>query len=484
MKYTSKYVKEKMEEYKIDYTLDEEVINSTMPIKMHCNKCGTNFVKAPYILLMNKKHCCSGCEGNRRFKKGKNSFFKRLEKSNYAKLIGEYTGYYNTVTLQCLKNQNHIWNILACNVGEKGCPFCANKMTCKGDNTLGDLYPELLVYFKNKEEAFTITPKSAKKIHLVCPDCNTEKELEARELVEYGFNCLVCSDKVSVPNKFLRRFLLQAKEKNLVDEINFEWNKVKGSQYRFDASFKKNETIYCIEMQGIQHKNGWNGIKDTKESIQKRDRIKKELAQKMNWVHIEIECDRTDFNYIYNNFISNYILKELFDFKEFNWKYIKNNLDKNIKKEICEDFDKDLSQNIKSLSKKYGISGDTIRKYLKSGEYFGWCDFEDNKYRTKWGRSNVIQSQEIRRIIILKDNHVIEYGSGLREIIEYFKKINGNKSLDVNKFMETKEVYMGYYILHEKDLTTFQLKELEQFQYEKQEKHKQQRKLELAKKHK
>ncbi len=480
-KYTTEYVNQKMKEYNIDYTLDEDVIDSTTKIKMHCNKCGKEYEKAPYVLLQKEAHSCSGCEDKRRFEKGKNTIIEKLKKKNCAELISEYTGYESKVTLRCLKNPLHIWEVTVNHVGKKGCPFCANKMVLKGDNSLGDVHPELIKYFKNQEDAFTITPKSAKKLELVCPDCGTEKIIDARTLVDYGFNCLVCSDKVSRPNKFVRRFLIQARNMNLVDSINFEWHN-NGSNYPIDGSFMKEGKRYCIEMQGIEHRDGWNGIEGTKEAIQFNDKIKKEEIINSGYIFIEIECYRTDFGYMYRNFINNLILKKLFDFSAFDWKFIENSLDKNIKKEICEDFDKDLSQNINSLSIKYGLKPETIRKYLRSGEYFGWCDLKDNKYRAKWSGNKNGKKQEIRRIVLIKKGKVIDYFSSMSEVEKFFKKINGNKRVNIIRYLDTQKEYCGYYLIKDSNLSPSQLIELEQFQHDKQEKHKQKRKEELAKK--
>ena len=54
------------------------------------------------------------------------------------------------------------------------------------------------------------TPRSDKKLELICPDCGQHRKMALHHLFNDGFNC-ICNDNISFPNKFVYDILKQLK---------------------------------------------------------------------------------------------------------------------------------------------------------------------------------------------------------------------------------------------------------------------------------
>lgn len=128
------------------------------------------------------------------------------------------------------------------------CPCCKGGIVVKGFNTFGDLFPDLVKYFKNKEDAFSYSYGSGEKIEVKCPNCGMEFKVILNHLSKRSFSCPMCSDKVSLPNRILRTFLkFISKQLNEYDfEKEFDWSQGKV----YDGYFVKNSKKYLVEMQG------------------------------------------------------------------------------------------------------------------------------------------------------------------------------------------------------------------------------------------
>ena len=169
------------------------------------------------------------------------------------------------------------------------CQVCCKnpKILIKGINTLGSLYPELIKYLYNQNDADLYLPGSSKKIKVQCITCGHIHEMAVNKLVTKGFYCPQCYSSNSYPNK-LMMLILQSLD------INFEYEKV------FEWSDKKQYDFYLpdykciIEMHGGGH---YYGIYDTSaEKIQQNDKYKKDLAIKngiINYIEICHGNDQT-----------------------------------------------------------------------------------------------------------------------------------------------------------------------------------------------
>ena len=170
------------------------------------------------------------------------------------------------------------------------CPCCKGGIAVKGFNTFGDLFPDLVKYFKNKEDAFSYSYGSGEKIEVKCPNCGMEFKVILNHLSKRGFSCPMCSDKVSLPNRILRTFLkFISKQLNEYDfEKEFDWSQGKV----YDGYFVKNSKKYLVEMQGEQHyRDAWH----SKEITQSNDELKAKLAKENKFELIVIDCKTSDF---------------------------------------------------------------------------------------------------------------------------------------------------------------------------------------------
>ena len=101
-----------------------------------------------------------------------------------------------------------------------GCRCCAGQIAVKGINTLGDKRPDLIKYFKNPEDAFTVLPRTdSRKIDLICPLCGSESKILPAKLTTRGFRCRFCDDGFSYPEKFVYNFLKQLNT-SIITQLN------------------------------------------------------------------------------------------------------------------------------------------------------------------------------------------------------------------------------------------------------------------------
>ena len=77
--------------------------------------------------------------------------------------------------------------------------------------SVAELYPDLELWFVNKQDAKLYGPTSKKFAKFKCPDCGFEFEEKIRTFVKRANHCLNCkTDGISKPNKFLREVLREA----------------------------------------------------------------------------------------------------------------------------------------------------------------------------------------------------------------------------------------------------------------------------------
>ena len=250
----------------------------------------------------------------------------------------------------------------------------------KYKNSVAKDYPDLIKYFKNEEEAYKLTRGSGVVIDVVCPICGFEKKMRVVELCKQGFYCNVCDDGISFPNKILRNLLKDESIKNQIEELNIEWNPKWEEKVLFDAMIIINNKKICIEMQGEQHETGvWNHIKDI--NIKKRDNYKRKKCKEENIIEIEIDCKKSDFDYIKSKILESNLINYI-KFDNVNWNEVHKNSLKSAKVLACELYD-NSSKTTNQIAKELNLHRKTITRYLKEGAKVGICTYskEDNWYR-------------------------------------------------------------------------------------------------------
>lgn len=277
---------------------------------------------------------------------------------------------------------DHSWQASSYNIinHKSWCPYCSNKKVQIGFNDIATKNPDLIQYFKYKEEAFNYTTGSNKKILAICPYCKNDKPIYINKLNRYGISCRYCGNGISYPEKFIGLLLnkLNIKYIREYSKYNAEWivnNK------RYDFYFELNKEKYIIETNGMQHYKDrfktMNNNRSLYEEIE-NDKIKIEMAisggiKKENY--IIIDCRKSDFIFIRNS-IENSLLSKIFNLNSINWDDIRCDLNKNIAKDVCEFYETNKdTMYMKDICKFFNLNSETIRKYLIEGNKFGWCNY-------------------------------------------------------------------------------------------------------------
>lgn len=318
------------------------------------------------------------------------------------------------------------------------CQICAGVKIIRGYNTLGDLHPDLVKYFKESQEAFEISSGSRKTIELKCPLCGEERKIRAADLVKQGWSCRKCGDLDSYPNRFLRS-LMFALEKQMDDfmlEYVPKWSKRK----RYDGYFKKDNKSYLIEMQGIQHycDSAWS----TKEAQEDNDLLKKKMAKENNFQLIVINCSQSKFEFIKKE-IEESLLKNIFDLSLLNWDKIGQNAEKSIVKEVCEAY-KNKTKYTGQLCKEFHVYKTTIIRYLKRRVSIGLLTKEEERLRCK-------KRKKYFYCVFNEDWEKLYIGLGVESLFSYLKKqgveitISMIKNRVCLKNPVSKKSYHGYY---------------------------------------
>ena len=300
----------------------------------------------------------------------KEEYLKRAKEKGikYPKLIGEWKGTTRKTTFTC--ELGHTWECEPKHIlNGCGCPYCSGRRLLEDFNSLGALYPELIKFFENREDAFKIMPKSNIKVEIKCPDCHRTTKIAPSQLTRRVFQCQFCGDGVSIPNKILRRLLEYFDN---ITDLKFEY-KFPNTIYFYDASFYIDNTHFLIEMDGEFHYRETEFM--TLVSQKERDKEKDLLAKEMGAILIRIPALADKYEEIKNSF-ENSTLRKYVDFSKVDWDSIFQDSQKNIIKEICEYYENDFTVTLKTIMEKFHLSSTTVIKYLKRGNKLGWCNYK------------------------------------------------------------------------------------------------------------
>lgn len=289
--------------------------------------------------------------------------------SNVLVLDEKYDGKKRTVKLKC-KIDGHEWHVRAgLALTGTGCPVCSGRLV-SDNNRLSILRPDLIRYFKNKNDAYNNTVNSTVVVQCICPSCGNEKSVKITNLSFNGFFCERCSDNMSMPEKFCI---------NLLTEIGvvFEYQK------RFDWANGKIYDFYIpslnmiIETHGIQHYvSGGFGRCDGYEQSNDMKKLNLALHNGINKDdYIVVDCRHSNINWFKAEFSKSIGL--IYDLSKINWNelYIKSQKSKLL--EICEYWSTNhKKENINDLVEIFKLSKFTILKYLKHGDSIGICNYK------------------------------------------------------------------------------------------------------------
>ena len=299
-----------------------------------------------------------------------------------------------------------------------GCSCCSGHVTVKGINDIATTRPDLIKYFKNKEDSYKYCMNSNKKLYFICPECGSEKQMRISTLTTYGFSCNSCGDGFSYPNKFIieliKQLLKQKQIKEYKSEKSFTWSNNK----RYDLYILlNNENTLIIEINGEQH-YGYGNINHmaykggrTLQQEQRNDAEKCWLAYK-NGInnYIQLDCRQSNMEFIKNSVLNNKLLSMLFNLDNINWNVCDLKGNTNIKNEVNKYWNnKEENETTLDIANKFGLDRSTVINYLKNNSNYN--SKEEN-------RKSALRSNKIKRKTILaytlENNFIGEFESAYK----------------------------------------------------------------------
>ena len=349
------------------------------PIQCKCTV--HNYTWSPLAYSLYENHGCPKCGDKRTIvahQKTHEQFLQDLFVVNSNISVLEiYNGTSNKINFMC--PNGHVFISRPNDVLHgKGCPYCSNKKVLIGYNDINTTHPSVGAMLADFNDGYKYTAHSHKKIDFKCPHCGFIQVKDIASVTDRGFICQKCSDGISYPNRIGREILGQL----LMNKFEAEWHPEWLKPYSYDNMFKINSKTYVLEMDGaLGHGNEVYKSHNKDVKGLERDRIKDMLAIEHNVNVIRIDCKKSDFNYIKNNVIDSE-LNNLFDLSSIDWELCDKNSQKNLVKESCNMYMND-NKSVKEIADILHLSTATIRRYLKKGEKFGWCNYSYSKYKSR-----------------------------------------------------------------------------------------------------
>ena len=376
-------------------------VNNKVPLDCKCKICGHPWSPLPTTLLRG-----SGCRicgrkiASNKTRKSKEVLLKESEEinKNIEIVSDNYENCRSVMICKCKICGYEFPRSAEYLLSGIECPVCVNRVALKGYNDIATTRPDLIPYFDNIEDSYTVTTNNTKEINMHCIFCGYKKLFSPCKLSSRGFPCPVCGDGVSYPNKFSRGFLFQLPVNNLIFEYSPKWANGK----RYDNYFEYNGKAYILEMDGEFHyKYNYLNHKTVEES-QKIDKEKDDLATKHNIEVIRIDCRQSDMTYISKNILSSK-LSSIFDLSNIDWIKCNEYGTKNLVKSICDDYN--ICKNVDKLCKIYNRNRKVIQIYLRKGHKNGWCPTYMND--SKIYISKTIGEKKSKQINVFKNNELI-----------------------------------------------------------------------------
>jgi hypothetical protein len=268
------------------------------------------------------------------------------------------------------------------------CKCCSGHKVVIGYNDVATTHPEYVKYFLNKEDAYSATRWSEKKIRVVCPDCGHIMLKSVCHLISYPFNCQRCGDQSSYPNKYVYEFLLQLSKMydfDIFPEHVFDWSKNlfrDGISRRiYDFYITDGQKQIIIEVHGGQHFDGsfdkYPGGKTVEEESQ-NDAYKKSLAISngiFEHHYVVIDARKSDSKWIKQSILESELVNIFhFNEKDINWDGCEELACKSLVRTASELWNGGI-KSTSEIGKRIGRTIPTVIVYLKKAHDLGWCDY-------------------------------------------------------------------------------------------------------------
>lgn len=316
-----------------------------------CKKCGHDKMR------IKRKELCD-------------DFLKKLNKlNNGIIMVGPYINMTTKTDFQCIRN--HVWSEKPTVIADgSGCPYCSNQRVWVGFNDMWTTRPDVAKLLTDPNDGYQYTSGSNQRVNFTCPDCGCISNKNIVSVSTRGMCCQMCSDGVSYPNKFIRQVLKQCNI-NFIPEYSPDWIK----PMKYDCYFQYSGQEYIVEMDGAFHYMDRPSINKTAKQSQEIDGFKTSEAIKHGIQMVRIECIDSDMSYIKHQILSS-SLNDIIDLSNVDWDLCDAKAQKSLVKECCELYVTGV-HNLKEIAEKVFIHDATVRRYLRVGEKFGWCDYSN-----------------------------------------------------------------------------------------------------------
>lgn len=255
-----------------------------------------------------------------------------------------------------------------------GCPVCSGKVVVKGINDVATTDPNLIMFFKNKEEAYKYSRYSMSTINVICPDCGFEKKMMVADLTRYQHvTCDKCSDGFSYPNKFAHELFGQLANQYLYYE--YEYSPDWAGRYSYDNYIKLLDgTEIIVEMDGAFH------YKEKYKESYCNDAEKDKLCDEHGIIMIRINCDYDTVGHRYFYIVDNLVksLSAYFDLSNIDWDECNKCGVSSRIKIVVDYYNDNPTTSIPDIAKHFNMNRKTAYDYISIGEGLGWCDYIRN----------------------------------------------------------------------------------------------------------
>lgn len=186
----------------------------------------------------------------------------------------------------------------------QGCSYASGKRIFEGNSLWS--HKHIRKYIIDEKEAKSISPNSEVLIKVKCDNCGKNKNILPTNLFRRGhIACNQCSTHTSYPELFFSAYNEILKLK-FVPQQRFD--DFKG--YIFD--FVNYETRIIVETHGMTHYQEATGSwKDTHKNTTMSDEAKRKYCKENDWLFIELDCRKSEFDFIKNNINSNDFLTKI-----------------------------------------------------------------------------------------------------------------------------------------------------------------------------
>lgn len=364
---------------------------------------------------------------------------------------GQNHKYYKYSCNKCGWNEG--WMVESSLLGrEFGCPCCSGKIAVLGINTIWDTDRWVYYLGVSEEDAKKYTKGSGQKIEVACPHCGSKKRMCISKIIGRKSISCPCGDGFSYPEKFMNSMLKQL-------DVEFETQYCpdylipkEGKRYRKRSDFYIPSLKLVIEIDGrLGHDGGITHSKSNKtlEECITVDKWKDE-QHILNGINvIRINCFVSDMDYIKSSILNSELIK-YFNMKHIEWLECDKFALKNIVKEVCVAWNnKKPEETTINIGNMFGMSGNTVNKYLKSGLEHKWCDYDSQKELKKARKKAVETSVRLseKMVEIFKDGVSLGLFRSATELERQSEIIFGLKLLQGNisaVCRGEKPLYKGY----------------------------------------